>query len=146
MSNKTKSLLFDLIQISSIVFFLSSGQILAFNLILVSFQVLAILILLVAVWEMRRTKYYRVPDIGKQNELVQGGIYKYIRNPMYLSQLLFFGICVLNTFTIREFVAYLIFLINFIYKIQYEERLLNSNFPSFSKYKSSSWRLIPFIY
>lgn len=146
MSNKIKSLIFDFFQVSSIIFILLTGSVIASNITLVLFQILAILILFVAAWQMRRTKYYRVPDIGKQSELVKSGIYKYIRNPMYLSQLLFFGIMIINLFSVYRLIVYLIFLINFIYKIQYEEILLNSHFKEFTQYKKTSWRLIPFIY
>ena len=92
MNNKIKSLIFDFFQVTSIIFILLTGSIIASNIVLIFLQMLAILILLEAAWEMRRTKYYRVPDIGKQSELVRSGIYKYIRNPMYLSQLFFCGI------------------------------------------------------
>lgn len=146
MSNKIKSLIFDFFQVSSIIFILLTGSAIASNITLVFFQILAILILFVAVWQMRRTQYYRVPDIGKQSELVKSGIYKYIRNPMYLSQLLFFGIMIINLFSVYRLIVYLVFLINFIYKIQYEEILLNSHFKEFTQYKKTSWRLIPFIY
>jgi len=85
MNNKTKSLVFDFFQIASMTFIFLTGPIIISNIILLFFQMLAVFILFEAVWEMRRTKYYRVPDIGKQNELVKSGIYKYVKNPMYLS-------------------------------------------------------------
>lgn len=146
MSNKIKSLIFDFFQIGSIVLILLTGPVIASNIVLVFSQILAVLILFEAAWEMRKTKYYRVPDIGKQNELVRSGIYKYIRNPMYLSELLFCGILVIDSFSIYRLAVYFIFWANFIYKIRYEENLLNRNFAEFGEYKKTSWRLIPFIY
>ncbi|OGG12568.1 hypothetical protein A3D77_04475 [Candidatus Gottesmanbacteria bacterium RIFCSPHIGHO2_02_FULL_39_11] len=95
---------------------------------------------------MRRTKYYRVPDVGKPNELVKDVIYRYIRNPMYLSQMLFCGVLIINSFSIYRFGVYFLFVINFIFKIQYEEVLLNAHFKEFAAYRKTSWRLIPFIY
>lgn len=146
MNNKTKSLVFDFFQIASMTFIFLTGPIIISNIILLFFQMLAIFILFEAVWEMRRTKYYRVPDIGKQNELVKNGIYKYVRNPMYLSQLLFCAVLIINLFTLYRLIVYLIFLINFIFKIQYEEKLLNTYFREFPTYKKTTWRLIPFVY
>ncbi len=146
MNNKTKSLTFDFFQISTLIFFLLTGPIIAPNIILVLLQILTILILVVAAWQMRRTKYYRIPDIGRQNELVRTGIYKYVRNPMYLSQLLFCGVLIINSFSIYRLAVYLLFTTNFILKIQYEEELLNTHFKEFAQYKKTSWRLIPFIY
>ena len=146
MNNKIKSLTFDFFQITSLIFFLLTGPVITSNIIFGLFQILAILILIVAAWQMRRTKYYRVPDIGRQNELVRTGIYKYVRNPMYLSQLLFCGILIISSFSIYRLFVYLIFTINFTLKIQYEEILLNTHFKEFTQYKKMSWRLIPFIY
>jgi protein-S-isoprenylcysteine O-methyltransferase Ste14 len=144
--NKTKSLIFDVLQVGSIIFILLTGPIVSTNFILFSFQFLAIVILFVAVWQMRRTKYYRVPDIGKQGELVKNGIYKYIRNPMYLSELLFCGVLIINSFSVYRLIVFFLFLANFISKIQYEEILLNTYFKEFVKYKKTSWKLIPFLY
>jgi protein-S-isoprenylcysteine O-methyltransferase Ste14 len=146
MNNKTKSLIFDFFQVGSIVFILLTGPVIASNIVFIVIQIIAVLILSEAAWEMRRIKYYRVPDIGKQKELVRSGIFKYIRNPMYLAQLLFFGILVLNSFSMDRFTVFLIFTLNFILKIQYEEVLLTTHFKDYGQYKKTSWRLIPFLY
>ncbi|PJE62394.1 hypothetical protein COU88_05245 [Candidatus Roizmanbacteria bacterium CG10_big_fil_rev_8_21_14_0_10_39_6] len=146
MNNKTKSLIFDIFQISSLLFFLFTGPVIASSSIFVLFQTVAIIILFVAAWQMRRTKYYRVPDVGKQNELVTDGIYAYVRNPMYLSQLLFCGALLLDVFSIPRLLVYLIYITNFILKIRYEELLLDTHFKEFAGYKKTSWRLFPFVY
>ena len=146
MNNKIKSFIFDFIQIGSIVYIVLTGPIVAFNPVLIFFQILSIFILFIAAWEMRRTKYYRVPDIGKPKELVRDGIFKSVRNPMYLSQLLFCGVLLINSFSILRLILYGFFIINFIFKIHYEEILLTLHFKEFAAYKKTSWRLIPFIY
>lgn len=146
MNNKLKSLIFDFLQICSIVFIVLTGPVIASNPILIFFQIPAALVLFVAAWEMRRTKYYRVPDVGKQNELVRSGIYKFIRNPMYLAQLLFCGTLVINSFSIYRLLVYLLLTITFLFKIHYEEILLNTHFKEFAEYKKTSWKLIPFVY
>ena len=146
MNNKIKSYIFDFVQIASLLLMLFTGPIIASNGVLVVFQMVAILILLVAAWQMRRTKYYRVPDTGPQNELVKNGIFTYVRNPMYLSQLLFCGTLLLNSFSMPRLLVYLIYITNFIFKIKYEEVLLDTHFKEFAHYKKTSWRLIPLIY
>lgn len=146
MNNKLKSYIFDFFQVGSIAFIILTGPVFASHILLMLVQILAILILAEAAWEMRRTKYYRVPDIGKQKELVKSGIYAYVRNPMYLSQLLFCGALLINLFTIDRLIVYCVFAGNFILKILYEESLLHSNFKDYIQYKKKSWRLIPFIY
>src|SRR3990167_3328906 len=145
MNDRTKSLLFDFIQISSIIFILFSGPVIASRTILIFFQMLAILILLISVWEMRRTRFYRIPDVGKQQELVKSGIFKFIRNPMYLSQIMFCGVLLIESYSVLRLLIYLIFVTSFVFKIQYEEVLLKSYFKEYEVYEKTSWRLAPFI-
>ena len=145
MNTKTYSLLLDFFQISTILLILGTGSLFVNNLTFL-LQILAILIISLAAWEMRRTRYYRVPDIGKQSELVTTGIYKYIRNPMYLAQLLFMGTLVLNSNSLLRTTAFIVLLVDLLLKIRYEERLLNSFFKEFKEYLKNSWRLIPYLY
>lgn len=146
MRDNIRSLVFDFFQIGSDVFIIFTGPIFTSNPLVIFFQLLAAFIMLDAAWEMRRTKYYRIPDVGKQNELVTSGIYRYVRNPMYLSQLLFCGVLIINSLSLIRFIVYLVLLTNFIQKIQYEEKLLHANFPEFDAYKKRSWRLLPYIF
>lgn len=138
--------MFDVIQVSSLIYFLLTGPVIPSSAILAFLQVVAFLILGVAAWDMRKTKYYRVPDVGKQNELVKTGIFAYIRNPMYLSQLLFCGALLINSFSPYRGIVYIVYVANFISKINYEEKLLATHFPEFEQYKKTTWRLIPYLY
>ena len=145
MNRNIYSLILDFFQISTILFIFGTGLLFVANILFI-FQLLAILILCFAIWEMRRTRYYRIPDTGKQNELVTTGIYKHIRNPMYLAQLLFTGILVINSTNIFRVVAFVILFVTLLRKIQYEEKLLNQYFKEFEGYSKSSWKLIPYLY
>lgn len=146
MSDKTKSYFFDFFQLFSDAFILLTGPIYTGSPLDIVFQILSLVIMLEASWEMKQTKFYRIPDVGKQSELVTSGIYRYIRNPMYLSQLLFCGILVANSFSPIRLFVWLLLLTNFLLKIQHEEALLHNNFPEFKEYKARSWKLIPYIY
>ncbi len=146
MNNKIRSLTHDFFQISSEAFIFFTGPIIASDGVVTFLQLIAIFILFEAAWEMRRTKYYRIPDVGKQHELVTSGIYRYVRNPMYLSQLLFFGILVAHSFSLLRLIVYFILMVNFVLKIRYEETLLHDHFREFEAYRKTSWKLLPFIY
>ena len=146
MDNKTKSLIFDFTQFSSIIFFVFTGPLISSNLIIWLFQLLSLFLILSAVWQMRRTKFYRVPDVGKQRELVTSGIYSYIRNPMYTSQILFLTSLLSIHFSLSRLIVLLIFTVNFLYKIKYEEELLKRHFPKFMEYLAKTARLLPYIY
>ena len=116
MNNKTKSLLIDFVQIGSLLALVLTGPLFSSNLLVIIFQVLALTLIILAVWEMRRNKFYRVPDIGKQD------------------------------FSFFRLVAFILLFVDFIFKIQYEEGLLMKHFSDYLEYKKKSSRLIPFLY
>ncbi len=60
---RIKSLLLDSIQLISLIFLAISGPLISSNLAVIFMQIAAIIILILAVWEMRHNKFYRVPDI-----------------------------------------------------------------------------------
>jgi protein-S-isoprenylcysteine O-methyltransferase Ste14 len=145
-NNKTKSLLMDIIQISSLLFFAFTGPMFSSNPLIVIFQISAFALIILAVWEMRRNKFYRVPDIGRQDRLVTGGIYRCIRHPMYTSQILFVGTLLVNYFSLFRLVVFILLFVNFLLKIRYEENLLMEHFSGYLEYRKKSYRLIPFLY
>lgn len=144
--DKVKSYVFDILQVGIFFYFLFTSPAIILGLPLVLLQFCAFIILLVAVWNMRRTRFYRVPDVGKQKELVTNGIYRYTRNPMYLAQLLFTGSLLLDVFSYIRLLVYIAYIVNFLLKIQYEETLLSRNFKEFENYKKTSFRLVPYVY
>lgn len=146
MNNATKSLLIDSIQISSLLVLLLTGPLISSNLLIVIFQIAAFVLIILAIWEMRRNKFYRVPDVGKQDRLVTSGIYRYIRNPMYTSQILFAGTLLANYLSVFRLSIFVLLFVDFLLKIRYEESLLKKHFVDYQKYMKSSFRLIPFLY
>jgi protein-S-isoprenylcysteine O-methyltransferase Ste14 len=146
MKDKNKSILLDMVQIFSLLYFVISGPLLSYNPPVIFFQVIALALIFSAVWEMRRNKFYRVPDIGRQDQLVRSGIYRYIRHPMYTSQILFTGMLVMNYFTWVRLAVFLLLSVDFLYKIAYEEKLMMKHYPDYSEYKKKSSSLIPFLY
>ena len=146
MNNKTKSLLIDFVQIGSLLALVLTGPLFSSNLLVIIFQVLALTLIILAVWEMRRNKFYRVPDIGRQDRLVTSGIYQYIRHPMYTSQILFAGTLLANYFSFFRLAVFCSLFVDFLFKIQYEEGLLMKYFSNYYEYMKKSSRLIPFLY
>ena len=136
----------DFVQIGSLLFLVLTGPLFSSNPPIIIFQILALILVILAVWEMRRNKFYRVPDIGRQDRLVTSGIYQYIRHPMYTSQILFAGTLLANYFSFFRLVAFILLFVDFIFKIQYEEGLLMKYFSNYYEYMKKSSRLIPFLY
>lgn len=86
-----------------------------------------------------------VPTLKDQHQLVIGGIYRWIRHPMYTSVL---TICLAFTLTnnhqLSQFIM-LILLVNLVLKSNLEEKLLTQRFDSYQDYKSKTGRFIPFL-
>lgn len=82
----------------------------------------------------------------ENHELVKTGIYKIVRHPIYLGLLLLFIGNTLIVGDYRGIIAVLIVFISFWFKLRKEEQLLLEVFGAqYTKYKSSTKALIPFI-
>jgi protein-S-isoprenylcysteine O-methyltransferase Ste14 len=106
------------------------------------------LFLFLGIWAIFIMKFnFNVaPDLVSNAKLVKEGPYKFIRHPMYTS-VLGITICyILNDFSPLRILIFVILLINFILKLNYEENILIAKFSEYSDYKKSTKRLIPFIY
>jgi protein-S-isoprenylcysteine O-methyltransferase Ste14 len=82
----------------------------------------------------------------KQNaELIQSGIYKYIRHPIY-SGILFitFGYSIYSENTLRLLIFFAL-LILFRFKAAYEEKLLQGKFPNYAAYKKTAGMFLPMV-
>ncbi|MBZ0204053.1 MAG: isoprenylcysteine carboxylmethyltransferase family protein [Ignavibacteria bacterium] len=86
------------------------------------------------------------PVPRKKAVLRTSGVYKFIRHPMYLSAILLLLGVVMYFQAYYSLLWIAILFIFFKYKTQLEERQLSLKFPEYERYKSSTRKLIPFIY
>lgn len=109
--------------------------------------IMAILLGLFAIWTMRQSRLRIQPEVAPKSILVQNGLYKWIRHPMYLSVILL-GVGLLLTNLVWWRVLLFIILVDDLrMKMKYEETLLAKHFgPAFETYKSKTKKLIPFLY
>jgi protein-S-isoprenylcysteine O-methyltransferase Ste14 len=85
------------------------------------------------------------PDLKGGAVLVTGGIYRYIRHPMYSSVLVCaLGLVVLYSSPLK-IVVYIILFVNMILKLLYEERLWRRADENYEAYCRRTKRLIPFV-
>ena len=86
------------------------------------------------------------PEVVENAELRTNGPYKLIRHPMYTSVLGITLIWEFYHFTYFRFIIWIILLIDLLFKLFYEEKLIESNFKLYRNYKLKTKRLIPFIF
>jgi protein-S-isoprenylcysteine O-methyltransferase Ste14 len=91
--------------------------------------------------------YSYVLKNGEHKELVERGIYHYVRHPIYLASILYIvGVPVIFS-SLYGFVAALFFLPCVLYRIRIEEKLLIREFgKEYLEYKKCTKKLIPFVY
>ena len=86
------------------------------------------------------------PDISSNSKLIVKGPYKFIRHPMYTSVLGISFYLIMNDINYFRIIIFTILLVNFLFKLDYEEKILISKFPEYSEYKKTTKKLIPFLY
>lgn len=86
------------------------------------------------------------PEPKPKGRFVQGGVYAFIRHPMYAGVLIVFGSLVWEFFSWDRLLALCVLLLVFVFKILDEERLLKARFPEYRTYCENTNRLIPFVW
>ncbi|HHT9138812.1 MAG TPA: methyltransferase family protein [Candidatus Wunengus sp. YC60] len=92
------------------------------------------------------SKFKGAPEPAKEAKLLVTGPYRYIRNPMYSSFILFFGALTIDHYTPLRLLFYILEIAVLLLKISMEEKFLIKKFPAYAAYKSRTKRLISFIY
>jgi protein-S-isoprenylcysteine O-methyltransferase Ste14 len=135
-----------LIQYSMLLVFALTGNWVAHNLALLIMQIFGIGLGFWAIIVMRKSKLHIAPRPKTQAILIQSGPYKLIRHPMYAAILLtFIPLIVENPEPLRLIVFFILFG-NLLLKLHFEENLLTRFFPTYSVYKKSTYRLLPYVY
>ncbi len=87
-------------------------------------------------------------EIQEKHRLVETGLYRYIRHPGYLGQLLVFlgiGLAMANWITVLG--LFLPVFVAFSWRMRVEEAALQARFTGqYEAYRKRSWRLIPWIF
>ena len=86
------------------------------------------------------------PTPKQSAKLIQSGIYKYIRHPIYSGILFFtFGFSIYSENMLR-FLIFFTLLILFNFKAAYEEKLLLNKFSNYSAYKKKTGMFLPIVH
>jgi protein-S-isoprenylcysteine O-methyltransferase Ste14 len=133
-------------QMSCLIFLLASGPLLATGYAGILIESTGVFIGLLAIYQMGIGNF-NVTPINKENgHLVNTGIYKFVRHPMYFAQLLALLPLVVDYYSFARLSAMLILLITLLLKINYEESHLVKHFDGYADYMKHSKKMIPYIY
>jgi protein-S-isoprenylcysteine O-methyltransferase Ste14 len=86
--------------------------------------------------------------IHKEKALYKQGLYKYIRHPSYLGEMMIFlGVAIVYAYLWSSLLAFFIPTIAFLYRISVEEKALMLHFKeSYTEYQRETKKIIPFLY
>jgi protein-S-isoprenylcysteine O-methyltransferase Ste14 len=146
MKSRWKSILLVVVQFACLTYLFLTAPIVARSLGAAICQLIGAWIGVWAVWCMRPGNFNIEPEVRLGATLVTSGPYRLIRHPMYLSLLLIAIPLVISYFSYLRLVVLIIFTINMIVKMIYEEHLLMKTFPEYEQYRKRSKRLVPFIW
>lgn len=100
------------------------------------------------VWALYGLSYLRnrFSIVPEARELVTGGPYAVVRHPVYLGEIIAGIGLVVPTFFSLHAAILAVFIGAQLLRIHYEERVLQSAFPTYELYARRTKRLIPFLY
>ena len=88
----------------------------------------------------------RIVEIQENQKVIDTGLYKVVRHPMYLSTILLFLSMPLVLGSLFSFIIFLIYPVIVVKRIKNEEEVLERDLDGYLEYKSKvRYRLIPFI-
>ena len=141
-----KALALTIIQYSTLVLMMWEMPWFNSNIFLIVIELFGFTIAALALLEMNKSKINISPTPREGAFLVQTGVYSKIRHPMYTSLLLIFIPILITNYSELNLIIFMVFFINIILKLTYEESLLKSFFSDYEAYTLKTNRIIPFIY
>lgn len=95
---------------------------------------------------MKKSKFTISPIPKEQSQLVEDGLYGYIRHPMYLGVLLLALGLIWQRPDQINIIIYVVLVIDLLLKLHWEEKLLAEKFDGYTAYQQRTKKIIPFIF
>lgn len=146
MNYSLRSLILVTIQFLAIFAIVLSGSIFAKTTLYLLLELVGIGIGLWALLTMQRSTFSIMPDVKKTGRLVRQGPYRWIRHPMYLAVLLVTGALTLDMPSILRVTIWIVLLVDILFKILHEERMLSISYSEYTQYRTQTKRLLPYLY
>ncbi len=83
-----------------------------------------------------------------EHKLIRSGLYRYVRHPSYLGQILILiGIAALMANVVALLTAPFITTVALVWRIRVEERAMSEHFgAAYQEYRKTTWRLLPLVW
>jgi protein-S-isoprenylcysteine O-methyltransferase Ste14 len=138
-------MIYVVIQFSCIIYLILNTRYEHFDFTALSLLLVALIIGLTAVVNMKVSNLNIMPTLKKSHQLRTNGIYQFIRHPMYTSVLLLcLALMLSNVHYISQTVMLILF-VDLILKSRFEEKLLIERFENYPAYQQKTGRFIPFL-
>ncbi len=138
-------MIYVVIQFSCIIYLILNTRYEHFDFTTLSLLLVALIIGLTAVINMKVSNLNILPTLKKSHQLRTNGIYQFVRHPMYTSVLLLcLALMLSNVHYISQAVMLILF-IDLILKSSFEEKLLIKRFENYLEYQQKTGRFIPFL-
>jgi len=108
-------------------------------------QAVAVLLVLWARVTFGRRSYHVVAD-PTEGGLVTGGPYRFIRHPIYAAMSLFAWAGVAGHWSWNASLCGALVLASAVIRIRCEEALVAARYSEYAQYKTTTWRMIPYVY
>lgn len=140
------SILFVFVQFLCLAVIGLTGPIFANPLLLLLIELSGLVLGIWAVLVMRIGHFNISPEPFTWSKMVSRGPYRIIRHPMYLALLITTLPLVISYFSSLRLVFWFILLADLVFKMGYEEGLLQKQFPEYRQYQEQTARILPGIY
>lgn len=134
------------IQAVLLVFLSTGGPHLSHRIELLIWELTGIALAFAALLGLNRESFSVFPEPRPTGRLVTGGVYAYLRHPMYAGVLLIFATLVAGCFSLPRLLGLLALGLVLVRKIFLEEAALEIRYPEYGIYKQQTSRLIPFVW
>jgi len=134
------------IQLLSIAYIIVTGPVITENLIVLSFEVLAIFLIVWTLWTIQFEKFSLHNPKLKKNRLIPKGPFAYVRHPVYTAFLILAVCWIINYISLSRILVFVILVVSIILTVAHYENILSRNLNDFSLYKQKTYKLFPFIY
>jgi protein-S-isoprenylcysteine O-methyltransferase Ste14 len=142
----TYSLFLFLVQYSSLLILLLSGQIIPLQVFLMPPYILGLILGIWAIITMGSGNLNASPDVLPEGKLITSGPYKLLRHPMYSAILMVFIPLVIYNYSLFRVCILIMLIVNLFLKMTYEEQHLLKKYSTYSSYKLKTWRIIPYVF